>query len=58
MNSRERVLRAFGKIEGKPDWVPVQFEMSKQLCEHFSKELAIPAAYTENTDGYICEGLD
>jgi len=52
------VLRAFGKIEGKPDWVPVQFEMSKQLCEHFSKELAIPAAYTENTDGYICEGLD
>ena len=48
MNSRERVLRAFGKIEGKPDRVPVQFEMCRQLYEHFSKELGIPATYTEN----------
>ena len=48
MNSRERVLRAFGKIEGKPDRVPVQFEMCRQLYDHFSKELGIPATYTEN----------
>ncbi len=48
MNSRERVLRAFGKIEGKPDRVPVQFEMCRELYDHFSKELGIPATYTEN----------
>jgi len=48
MNSRERVLRAFGKIEGNPDRVPVQFEMCRQLNEHFAKELGIPAFYTEN----------
>jgi uroporphyrinogen decarboxylase len=48
MNSRERVLRVFGKIEGKPDRVPVQFEMCRQLYDHFSKELGIPATYTEN----------
>lgn len=48
MNSRERVLRAFGRIAGKPDRVPVQFEMCKQLYEHFSKELGIQANYTEN----------
>jgi uroporphyrinogen decarboxylase len=48
MNSRERVLRAFGKIEGKPDRVPVQFEMCRQLYDHFSKELGIPATYTAN----------
>jgi hypothetical protein len=48
MNSRERVLRAFGKIEGKPDRVPVQFEMCRQLNGHFAKQLGIPAFYTEN----------
>jgi uroporphyrinogen decarboxylase len=48
MNSRERVLRAFGKIEGKPDRVPIQFEMCRQLNEHFAKEFGIPAFYTEN----------
>jgi len=31
MNSRERVLRAFGKIEGKPDRLPVKFEMCRQI---------------------------
>ncbi len=48
MNSRERVLKAWGKMEGMPDRVPVQFEMCRQLYEHFSKELGIPATYTEN----------
>ena len=48
MNSRERVLRAFGKIKGKPDRVPVQFEMCRQLNEYFAKEVGIPAVYTEN----------
>jgi uroporphyrinogen decarboxylase len=48
MNSRERVLRAFGRINGKPDRVPIQFEMCRQLYEHFSKELGIQAIYTEN----------
>ncbi len=48
MNSRERVLRTFGRLPGKADRVPVQFEMCRQLIDHFSKELGIPAHYTEN----------
>ncbi len=48
MNSRERVLRTFGRIPGKADRVPVQFEMCRQLTDHFSEELGIPAHYTEN----------
>jgi uroporphyrinogen decarboxylase len=48
MNSRERVLKAWGKMEGMPDRVPVQFEMCKQLNEYFAKKLGIPAYYTEN----------
>ena len=48
MNSRERVLKAWGKMEGMPDRVPVQFELCRQLYEHFGKELGIPATYTEN----------
>ncbi len=48
MNSRERVLRAFGRIKGKPDRVPVQFEMCRQLNDYFAKELGIPETYTEN----------
>jgi len=48
MNSRERVLKAFKILSGKPDRVPVQFEMCRQLYEHFEKEMGIPATYTEN----------
>jgi len=48
MNSRERVLTAWGKLEGLPDRVPLQFEMCRQLNDHFAKELGIPANYTEN----------
>lgn len=35
-------------MKGNPDRVPVQFEMCRQLNEHFAKELGIPANYTEN----------
>jgi uroporphyrinogen decarboxylase len=48
MNSRERVLRALGRIKGLPDRVPVQFDLCRQLSEHFGKELGIPAHFTDN----------
>jgi uroporphyrinogen decarboxylase len=48
MNSRERVLKAFGRIKGMPDRVPVQFDLCRQLSDHFGKELGIPVSYTEN----------
>ncbi len=48
MKSRERVLKAFKRMPGLPDRVPIQFEMCRQLTDHFSKELGIPAHYTEN----------
>jgi len=48
MTPRERVLRAFGRIEGKPDRVPVQFEMCRQLYDHFGEKLGILVNYTEN----------
>jgi len=48
MNSRERVLKAFKILPGKPDRVPVQFEMCRQLYDHFGEEMGIPATYTEN----------
>ena len=48
MNSRERVLKAFKILPGKPDRVPVQFEMCRQLYDYFGKELDIPVNYTEN----------
>lgn len=48
MNSRERVLKAFKILPGKPDRIPVQFEMCRQLYDHFGKERGIPVTYTEN----------
>jgi uroporphyrinogen decarboxylase len=48
MNSRERVLKAFKKLPGLPDRVPVQFELCRQLYDHFGKEMGIPVHYTEN----------
>ncbi|MFA5816493.1 MAG: uroporphyrinogen decarboxylase family protein [Bacteroidales bacterium] len=48
MNSRERILRAFGKIRGLPDRVPIQFDLCRQLADHFGKVLNIPVKYTEN----------
>jgi uroporphyrinogen decarboxylase len=48
MNSRERVLKAFKRLPGLPDRVPVQFDLCRQLYDHFGEELGIPVNYTEN----------
>jgi len=48
MNARERVLKTFGKLPGKADRTPVQFEMCRQLTDHFAKKMNIPAHYTDN----------
>jgi len=48
MNSRERVLRAFKRIDGVPDRIPVQFDLCRTLSDHFGKILNIPVRYTEN----------
>ena len=48
MNSRERVLKAFKRMPGLPDRVPVQFDLCRKLADHFGKEFAIPVYYTEN----------
>jgi uroporphyrinogen decarboxylase len=48
MNARERVLKAFKKLPGLPDRVPVQFELCRQLYDHFGSVMGIPVHYTEN----------
>ena len=48
MNSRERVLKAFRKLEGYPDRVPVQFDLCKKHLEYFGKKLGIPVNYTNS----------
>lgn len=48
MNSRERVLKAFKRLPGLPDRVPIQFDLCRQLSDHFGKELGIEVNYTEN----------
>lgn len=48
MNSRERVLKAFKKLPGLPDRVPLQFDLCRQLSEHFAQKLGIPAKFTDN----------
>jgi uroporphyrinogen decarboxylase len=45
MTSRERVLRAFKRAEGLPDRVPFQFDLCKQLIDHFSEKLAVDPGY-------------
>lgn len=35
-------------MKGLPDRVPVQFDLCRQLCDHFGKKLDIPVKYTEN----------
>ncbi|MDX9958379.1 MAG: hypothetical protein RBT68_08045 [Spirochaetia bacterium] len=45
MNSRERVLKAFHVVPGKPDRPPLQFDLCKSLTDHFSGALGIPADY-------------
>jgi uroporphyrinogen decarboxylase len=48
MNSRERVLHAFGKKEGLPDRVPVQFDLCRQLTDFFGKDLGIKPHYSNS----------
>lgn len=48
MNSRERVLRAFKRIPGLPDRVPLQFDLCRQLADYFGEKTGIPVHYTEN----------
>jgi uroporphyrinogen decarboxylase len=48
MNSRERVLRAFKKIPGLPDRVPVQFDLCRQLTDYFGEFMGIPVNYTNS----------
>jgi len=48
MNSRERVLKAFKRIKGMPDRIPLQFDLCRQLSDHFGKEFNVPVNYTEN----------
>lgn len=46
MNSKERILRAFRKIEGFPDRIPIQFDLCRQLTETFGKRLGIEPDYS------------
>ncbi|MHB1157027.1 MAG: uroporphyrinogen decarboxylase family protein [Phycisphaerales bacterium] len=48
MKPRDRVLRAFRRQYGLSDRVPVQFDLCRQLLEHFSQKLNIPIRYTHN----------
>ena len=48
MKPRERVLKAFRKLDGYPDRVPIQFELCRQLLEHFGAKLGIDVNYTNN----------
>ncbi len=48
MNSRERVLKAFKRLPGLPDRVPVQFDLCRRLADHFGKLMGIPVHYTDN----------
>jgi uroporphyrinogen decarboxylase len=46
MNAKERVFKAFRKIDGYPDRVPVQFDLCKQHIEAFGKKLGIKPDYS------------
>jgi hypothetical protein len=35
-------LKAWGKMESMPDRVPVQFDLYRQLSDHFGKKLNVP----------------
>lgn len=45
MNSKERVLKAFRKMEGFPDRVPIQFDLCRQHIEAFGRKLRIEPDY-------------
>jgi uroporphyrinogen decarboxylase len=46
MNSKERVLKAFRKMNGDPDRVPIQFDLCRQHTEAFGKKLGIVPDYS------------
>ena len=46
MNSKDRVLAAFGKRAEKPDRIPFQFDLCRSLIEHFSAKLGLDPGYT------------
>jgi uroporphyrinogen decarboxylase len=46
MSSRERVLKAFGKMEGTPDRPPVQFDLCRSLTDHFGRKLGMEPEYS------------
>jgi uroporphyrinogen decarboxylase len=46
MNSKERVLKAFRRINGAPDRVPIQFDLCRQHIEAFGKKLGIAPDYS------------
>jgi hypothetical protein len=48
MNSRERVLKAFKRMDGLPDRMPIQFDLCRQLADHFGKEMEITVHSTNN----------
>jgi len=48
MTSRERVLKAFKRMDGNPDRVPVQFDLCRQHIEYFSKKYGLPVDITPN----------
>lgn len=48
MNSRERVLRALKVKDGMPDRIPIQFDLCRQLQDHFAEELNLESNYTRN----------
>ncbi len=48
MKSREQVLKAFKKMQRLPDRVPVQFDLYRQLADHFEKKMGVSVHYTDN----------
>ncbi len=45
MNSKERVFKAFKKMEGMPDRIPLQFDLCRQHTESFGRKLRIEPDY-------------
>ena len=46
MTSRERVLKAFGKMDGAADRPPLQFDLCRKLIEDFGGRLGIKPDYS------------
>jgi len=51
MNSKERVFKAFKKLGGNPDRVPIQFDLCRQHIETFGKRLKGGLEFLEGTGG-------